>query len=72
MKIHITENTFHWKLDPESLSTAPVRCFVLSVELFKHNGKWVIVRHMAFVFRYETLTSEKRVGLSWWRAVGET
>lgn len=63
MKIHITENTFQGKLDLESLSTAPVWCFVLSVELLKHNGKWVIMHYMAFVFRYEILTSEKRVGL---------
>lgn len=63
MKIHITKNIFHWKLDLESLSTAPVWCFMLSIELLKHNGKWVIVHYMAFVFRYEILTSEKRVGL---------
>lgn len=68
MKIHITKNTFHWKLDFESLSTAPVWCFMLSTELLKHNGKWVIVHYMAFVFRYEILTSEKRVVSSWWRA----
>ena len=69
MKIHITKNTFHWKLELESLSTAPVWCFMLSIELLKHNGKWVIVHYMAFVFRYEILTCEKRVGLSWWRAL---
>lgn len=68
MKIHITKNTFHWKLDLESLSTAPVWRFVLSAELLKHNGKWVIVHYMAFVFRYEILTSEKKVGLWRWRA----
>lgn len=58
MKIHITKTTFHWKLDLESLSTAPVWCSVLSIELLTHNGKWVIVHYMAFVFRYEILTSE--------------
>ena len=58
MKIHITKNTFHWKLDLESLSTAPVWCSVLSIEPLKHNGKWVIVHYMAFVFRYEILASE--------------
>lgn len=63
MKIHITKNTFHWKLGLESLSTAPVWCFSLSIELLKHNGKWVIVHYMAFVFRYEILTSGKRAGL---------
>lgn len=58
MKIHITKNTFHWKLDLESLSTAPVWCSVLSIGPLKHNGKWVIVHYMAFVFRYEILASE--------------
>lgn len=58
MKIHITKTTFHWKLDLKSLSTAPVWCSVLSIELLTHNGKWVIVHYMAFVFRYEILTSE--------------
>lgn len=71
MKIHITKNTFHWKLDLESLSTAPVWCFMLSTELLKHNGKWVIVHYMAFVFRYEILTSGKKVGLLRWRAPGK-
>lgn len=71
MKIHITKNTFHWKLDLKSLSTAPVWCFMLSTELLKHNGKWVIVHYMAFVFRYEILTSEKKVGLSRRRALGK-
>ena len=70
MNTHITKNTFHWKPDLESLSTAPVRCFTLAVELLKHNGKWVIVHYMAFVFQYEILTSERRVGLSGWRYRG--
>lgn len=69
MKIRITKNTFHWKLDLESRSTAPLWRFALSIELLKHNGKWVIVHYMAFVFCYEILTSEKRVGLLWCRAL---
>lgn len=51
MNIHITKNTFHWKLNLESVSTAPVWCFMPSVELLKHNGTRVVVRYMAFVFR---------------------
>lgn len=36
-------------------------CSVPSIELFKHNGEWVIVRYMAFVFCYEISTLEKGV-----------